>query len=148
MRIKMMIVALSVLFLMTGSAFAADITGTWIAEMAAPQGGPGGGGGGGMGGPSGPMKFTFNFKADGSKLTGTQQGPMGQPNDILEGKIDGSNISFIIKVDMMGNEMKFNYKGTVSGDEIKMSFTMEGGMGGPGGGGGGMPPMEMTAKRQ
>ena len=92
------------------------------------------------------MKFTFEFKANGSNLGGAVLGPMGNKNEIIEGKIDGNNVSFAVKVDAMGNEMKINYKGTVSGDEMKLTFTMDGGMGGPGGGG--MPPMELVAKRQ
>lgn len=152
MRLKMLVIALAAFCLFAVPSFAGDITGTWVAEMSMPKmgGGPGGGpGGGGPGGaPSGPMKFTYNFKADGAKLTGTQIGPRGgEPNEILDGKIDGDKISFTIKVQGMGgNEMKINYTGTVKGDEIELKFAMEGGMGGPGGGGMEMPPM--IAKRQ
>src|SRR4030042_3958668 len=150
MRLKSIAVAVSVLCLMVGSAFAADVTGTWVAEMAPPQsvpgGSPSGGPGGGPGG-GGPMKFTFNLKAKGSSLSGTMIGPMGNENEIIDGKIDNDNVSFAVKVNRMGNEMKINYKGTVSGDEMKLTYTMEGGMGGPPGGGG-MPPMELIAKRQ
>ncbi len=142
MRLKMVGVAVSALCIIAVSAFAADITGTWVAEMAAPKGGPGGGPGGG-----GPMKFTFNLKAEDSSLSGTVVGPTGNENEIIEGKIDGDKVSFAVKVvNPMGNEMKINYKGTASGDEMKLTFSMEGGMGGPGGGG--MPPIEMVAKRQ
>lgn len=141
MRLKMIVFLVATFCLFAVPSFAGDITGTYVAEMAAPKGGPGGGQGGG---PAGPMKFTFNFKADGNKLTGTQTGPMGAPNDILDGKIDGDNISFTIKVNM-GQEMKINYTGKVKGDEIELKFAMEGGMGGPGGGME-MPPM--IAKRQ
>jgi hypothetical protein len=158
MRMKMVAVAVSVLCLIAVSAFAADITGTWVAEMAPPQFGPGGGPSGGPGGPpggapggspggGGPMKFTFNLKAEGSNLSGTVVGPMGNENEIIDGKIDNDNVSFAVKVNRMGNEMKINYKGTVSGDEIKITYSMEGGMGGPPGGGN-RPPMEMVAKRQ
>jgi len=150
----MIAVTVSVLCLMVGSAFAADVTGTWVAEMAPPQSSPGGstggapsGGPGGGPGGGGPMKFTFNLKAKGSSLSGTMIGPMGNENEIIDGKIDNDNVSFAVKVNRMGNEMKINYKGTVSGDEMKLTYTMEGGMGGPPGGGG-MPPMELVAKRQ
>ena len=70
---------------------------------------------------------------------------------IIDGKINGDNISFAVKIDMMGNEMTIKYKGTVAGDEIKLTMEFEGGMGGPGGGGpgGGAPkPMELIVKRQ
>lgn len=145
MRLKMIVFLVAAFCLFAIPSFSGDITGKWEAEMAAPKGGPGGGPGGG---PSGPMKFMFDLKAAGAKLTGTQTGPMGTPNEILDGKIAGKNISFTIKVSMGPNEMKINYKGTVSGDEIKLTMSMEGGMGGPGGGGGDRPPMVMIAKRQ
>ena len=154
MRLKMVAVAVSILCLMVIPAFAADVTGTWVAEMAPPQFGPGGAPGGAPGGSpgggpggGGPMKFTFNLRAEGSSLSGTVVGPMGNENEIIDGKIEDDNVSFAVKVNRMGNEMKINYKGTVSGDEMKITFSMEGGMGGPPGGGG-MPPMEMIAKRQ
>ena len=93
------------------------------------------------------MKFTFNLKAEGSSLSGTVVGPMGNENQIIDGKVDKDNVSFAVKVNRMGNEMKINYKGTVSGDEMKITYSMEGGMGSPPGGGN-RPPMEMVAKRQ
>lgn len=150
MRTKLIVVASALLFLLSGAVMAADVTGTWVAEMALPAGGPGGGGGGG-GGPQGPMKFTFNLKADGANLTGTTLGPMGRENHISEGKIDGDKVSFVVKSQgMQGNEMKITYKGTVKGDELTLTMEREGGMGGgPGGGAGGgrqMPPL--VAKRQ
>lgn len=140
MRLKMFAITVSIFCLIVGAAVAADITGTWVGEF---QGDPGGGGE--------AMKITFNLKADGSTLTGTNVGPQGNENEIIEGKIDGDKVSFAVKIDMMGNEMKINYKGAVSGDELKLTFSMEGGMGGPGGGGPGggeAPPMEIVAKRQ
>jgi opacity protein-like surface antigen len=141
MRFKIFAITASVLCLMILTAAAADVTGTWVAEL---SGGPGGGGPGG----GGPMKITFNLKADGNTLTGTNVGPMGNENQIIDGKIDGDKVSFSVKVDMMGNEMKINYKGTVSGDEMKLTYEFEGGMGGPGGGGPEGKPMELVAKRQ
>ncbi len=129
------------------AADSADVNGTWVAEMAAPKGGPGGPGGG----PSGPMKLTFNFNADGNNLGGTLVGPMGNENEIIEGKIDGDKLSFAVNVNAMGNEMKINLKGEVTGpDEMKLTFSMEGGPGGgPGGpGGGGMQMPPLIAKRQ
>ena len=96
-------------------AFGADITGKWVGEA----------GGGGKGGPP-----TFNFKADGSKLTGTSEG-RGGATEISNGKIDGDKISFSVVRDM-GDKGKFttNYKGTVSGDTMKLSAETEG-RGGP-----------------
>lgn len=147
MRTKLVIFALAILFLLSGAVMAADVTGIWVAEMAAPAGGPGGGGMGG--GPQGPMKWTFNLKADGANLTGTMVGPMGRENQISEGKIDGDKVSFVVKVKgMQDNEMKITYSGTLAGDELTLTMAMEGGMGGGPGGGGGMQRPPLVAKRQ
>jgi hypothetical protein len=151
MRLKMVIVAVSVLFFMVGSAFAADVTGTWEGEMAMPKmkaGGPGGGGpGGGMGGPPGPMKYVYNLKQDGTKLSGSVKGPFGPASEFTDGKIDGNKLTFSYKVQgFQGGEMTIKWEGILEGEEITFTLSMEGGMGGPGGGG--RPPMKVVAKRQ
>lgn len=138
MRFKILAIAVIVLGMIGATAWAADINGKWVAQFQ------------GRGGET--MQSTFNFKVDGTTLTGTNLGPMGNENAISEGKIDGDNISFVVKVDFGGNEMKIAYKGKVVGDEIKLTMEFQGGMGGPGGGGpgggGAAPkPMEMTLKR-
>ena len=133
MKFKILAMAVIVLGIALATAVAADVTGKWVSEFA------------GRGGQS--MTITYNFKADGANLTGTVSNPMGEDNPISEGKIDGDNISFVVKMEMMGNSMTMKYKGTVAGDEIKLTMEMEGGMGGPGGGPGGGKPMEFTLKR-
>ncbi len=95
------------------SAFAADVTGTWKATAE---------------GPNGTMERTFVLKADGEKLTGETTSSMFGKSIIADGKIDGDNLSFTITVKFQDNEMKLNYKGKVSGKEIK--FTVENPMGG------------------
>ncbi|MGA2570736.1 MAG: hypothetical protein ABSF23_09470 [Terracidiphilus sp.] len=102
------------------NARATDITGTWTAEMTSPDGST--------------MQMTFTFKQDGAKLTGTAQGPMGDPTEISNGKIDGDKFSF----DVSFNGMTISHQCTVDGDTIKMSAKSEGGE---------FPPMELTLKR-
>jgi hypothetical protein len=137
MKIRIFAIAAMVLGMIFATASAAEVAGKWIGEF------------GGRGGET--MTSTFNFKVEGSNLTGSMLGPMGNENAISEGKISGDDISFAVKIDMGGNEMKILYKGKISGDEIKLTMEFQGGMGGPGGGGpggGGAPkPMEMTLKR-
>src|ERR1019366_9288186 len=88
------------------AALAADASGTWKASVET---------------PNGTMENTFTFKVDGGKLTGTiTMGPMGEA-PISEGKVDGDNISFAVVRDMDGNQFRINYKGKVSGDEMKVS---------------------------
>jgi hypothetical protein len=151
MKIKILLTAVVVLGAMLATAWGADITGKWKGSMD-------------MMGQA--MDLGFTFKAAGSTLTGTSVGPQGEEYPISDGKIDGDNISFVVKVTGQ-MEMKINYKGKISGEEIKltMQFDMAGmgggpgaggpgaggpGAGGPGGGGpgGGMPsPPELVLKR-
>ena len=95
------------------ASFAADITGKWVGEM-----------GGGQ------FTMTFNFKQDGAKLTGTSDGPGGEPLQIQAGKVEGNKISFNMSPD---GEMKIGFEGTINGDEITLTLKMDGGPGGPGG---------------
>jgi hypothetical protein len=88
------------------TAAAADITGTWKATAQ---------------GPNGNMERTFVFKVDGSKLTGEATSTMLGKSTIENGKIDGDNLSFTLTVKFQDNEMKVNYKGKVTGKEIKLS---------------------------
>jgi hypothetical protein len=59
--------------------------------------------------------------------------------EISDGKIDGNNISFTVKVEFNGNTMVSKYEGTLSGDELKLKATREG-PNGP-------TTSELTAKR-
>jgi hypothetical protein len=124
MKFKVLAVAIVVLGTIT-AAWAADINGKWVAEMP------------GMGGGE-PMKINYTFKGTGTTFTGTSEA-MGSESPVTDGKIDGDNVSFVVKVDMMGNAMTLKYKGKIAGDQITVTMEMEGGMGGPGGGGMGGP---------
>ncbi len=138
MKTKTFLIGTIVVLALVGSAWAADVTGKWVAQVEGRQG---------------TQENTFILKVDGTKLTGTMSTARGE-NEISEGKVEGDEISFVIIRSFGENEMKILYKGTVSGDEIK--FTREfqggmmgGGMGGPPGGdaGGPRPAMEFVAKR-
>lgn len=97
------------------TAAAADVTGTWKATAET---------------PNGTMERTFVLKADGNKLTGETTSEMMGKSTIMDGKIDGDNLSFYIVVKFQDNEMKLNYKGkVVSASEIR--FTVEIPNGGP-----------------
>ena len=95
-------------------AWAADVNGEWVAQVP------------GQGGQT--RETTFNFKVEDGKLTGTVSGRQGD-TPIADGKIDGDNISFSRTINAQGNTIKINYKGKVSGDEIKFTVTREGGEG-------------------
>ncbi|MGO9776105.1 MAG: hypothetical protein ACLQGT_15760 [Terracidiphilus sp.] len=103
------------------SAFAAsDVTGSWTANVAGPNGDS--------------MQITFTFKMDGAKLTGTVTGPQGDPMEITEGKIDGDSISFNVSF----NGMTIKHEGVIAGDTIKLTTKSDSGD---------FPGMEMTLTR-
>lgn len=97
--------------LLLGLAMAADIAGKWAGDM------PGRGGD--------TTATTFNFKVDGEKLTGSMTGPQGEI-PLQEGKVTGSQISFSTTLDFGGNSVKILYKGTLSGDQMKMTRERDG----------------------
>jgi hypothetical protein len=97
--------------LFAAAAFAADVTGKWTGDMP------------GRGGDTTPT--TFNFKADGDKLTGSMTGPQGDIA-IQDGKVAGDQISFTTTLEFGGNSVKLVYKGAVAGDTIKMTREREG----------------------
>jgi hypothetical protein len=104
-------------------AWAADVNGKWSAQVPGRDGQT--------------RELIFTFKAEGEKLTGSMSGQQGD-SEITDGKISGDQISFTVKINIQGNERKFLYKGTISGDEMKVTRTIEGGN---------RPPQEFTAKR-
>jgi hypothetical protein len=118
---------LAVLLFTLGSvaALAADFNGKWTADVTTPRG---------------TQTVTFNFKVDGSALTGTVSTRRGDI-DISNGKVDGDNISFDQVMNFNGNSFTLSYKGTAQADgTIKFTRTF-------GGGNGDRPPQEFTAKR-
>jgi len=46
---------------------------------------------------------------------------------ISDGKISGSDISFVVKMEFGGNSVVMKYTGVISGNEIKMKSQREGG---------------------
>jgi hypothetical protein len=102
---------------------ATDVSGTWTGDMKAPDGSTG-------------FTISFTFKQDGAKLTGSVQGPQGDPIAISDGKIDGGKITFTVAF----NGMTISHTGTLNsaGDEIKLTTKTDSGD---------FPGGEMTLKR-
>jgi hypothetical protein len=137
---KKLLFVVTLMLVVAFALMAADITGKWIAEQPGRNGGP-------------PRQTTFDLKASGATLTGTMTGGMGgggrkggggggaapQAREISDGKVDGNNISFTVKVDFNGQTMVSKYEGTLSGDELKLKVNRDG-PNGP-------TTTEMTAKR-
>ncbi len=71
----------------------------------------------------GVQKYTYEFKVDGTNLTGRAVGitENGTNNTaITEGKIVQDAISFVEPLKFDDNELRIEYTGKVSGDEIKL----------------------------
>jgi hypothetical protein len=62
------------------------------------------------------MPLKFDLKLDGEKLTGTVKSPQGD-GELSNGKVSGDQVSF--EVEFGGETIK--HKGSVSGDEIKLT---------------------------
>ena len=108
----MKVYALFVLMLLFAApAMAADVDGKWSGSLAT---------------PNGDVTIAFEFKADGTALTGSTTGPDGAPTAIKNGKIDGNKISFIVTVDFGGMMFDISYTGLVSPAEIKLTADFAG----------------------
>jgi len=120
MRKLLYVCAAMAMALSAATAMAADVTGAWTAESKTPDGSS--------------FQLTFTFKQDGATLTGKVQGPMGDPMEITNGKIDGDKFSF----DVSFNGMTIHHDCTVVGDTIKMTTKTDSGD---------FPGMELTLTR-
>jgi hypothetical protein len=71
----------------------------------------------------GQQNYTYTFSVDGTNLTGRAVGIRDNAtNDvaITEVKIDKDKISFVEPLKMQDNDVRIEYSGTVSGEEIKL----------------------------
>ena len=89
-------------------AFAADIDGKWTATYDT---------------QNGSITTTWDLKADGTKLTGKASSSFGD-RAVTEGKIEGKEVSWVEVIDAGGTSIKVVCKGTLNGDEIKLSRTV------------------------
>ena len=103
-----------VVLIVTGvvCVYAADITGKWTAEFDSQVG---------------PQKYVFEFKVDGTNLTGVAISSIGgveAKTQLKDGKINGDEVMFIEPLNYQGMELSISYKGKVSGDQISFSRTV------------------------
>jgi hypothetical protein len=72
----------------------------------------------------GLQKYTYEFKVEGDKLTGKAIGEreMGTNTVVItEGKVTQDEIFFVEPLKFEDNDLRIEYKGEVSGDEIKFT---------------------------
>jgi hypothetical protein len=92
------------------SAWAADITGQWTATFNTQVG---------------EQHYTYTFKVDGEKLTGTAKSDNGTVA-IENGTVKGDDVSFVENLDYQGQKLAITYTGKISGDEIKFTRDVAG----------------------
>jgi len=87
---------------------AADIAGKWAAEFDSQVG---------------KQSYTYEFTVDGSSLSGNASANIGgsdMQSEIVEGTIEGDNVTFVENLNFTGMDLRITYKGTVSGDEMNL----------------------------
>jgi hypothetical protein len=92
------------------SAWATDISGQWTATFNTQVG---------------EQHYTYTFKVDGEKLTGTAKSDNGSVV-IENGTVKGDDVSFVENLDYQGQKLAITYVGKISGDEIKFTRDVAG----------------------
>jgi hypothetical protein len=86
-------------------ALGADVSGKWTASIET---------------QIGVQNYTYDFKVDAGKLTGTAKSQFGEIK-IEQGAVNGDEITFVENVNYEGQALKITYKGKIAGDEIKFA---------------------------
>jgi len=97
------VLLLAVALVLLTPAFAADVAGKWTAAIDT---------------QIGVQNYTYEFKVDAGKLTGKAKSQFGDI-DITEGTVKGDDIAFVENASFEGQSLRIEYKGKISGDEIK-----------------------------
>ncbi len=108
-RNSLILYVLLIVSMLTMSAYAVNITGTWKAEFDT---------------QIGLQKYTFILTQDGNSIRGKALSDIdGQKQEtvLTEGKIDGDMIAFVEMLNFQGSEIRISYKGKAADDEIKLT---------------------------
>lgn len=99
-----------------------SLTGSWTGTLQTPDGNS--------------FDLTYTLKQDGAKITGSVQGPQGDPLDLLNGKIDGAKVYW--EVNFNGATLAENGTVSVDATQIKLSIKSSDSA---------FPPMDITLSR-
>ncbi len=105
LRVRQIAVLTVFVLAMSFTAFAADIDGIWKSTFET---------------PIGEMHYTYTFKADGEKLTGTAKNDMGEAK-VEDGTIKGNDITFTENLSFQGQSIAIKYTGKIDGDQINFT---------------------------
>lgn len=112
MKGKSILLVVSVVLLGLVAALAADIGGKWTATIKTPVG---------------DMDYVFDFTVEGEKLTGKAVMTMGGESSesaLSEGTVKGDDIAFVETLKAQGQELRCEYKGKISANEIRGTRTV------------------------
>ena len=112
MKSKRVLLAVSGVLLCLVPVLAADISGKWTTTIKT---------------AIGDMNYAFDFKVEGEKLTGKAVMSMGGDSSesvLSEGSVKGDEIWFVETLKVQGQDLRCEYKGKISGDEIRGSRTV------------------------
>ncbi len=103
MMTRIQLLTLAAIFV--AAAFAADVAGKWTASFET---------------QIGVQTYTYEFKVDGGKITGSAKSNFGTAK-ITEGTVQGNDVSFVEMLDFQGQQLRIEYKGKIAGDEMKLT---------------------------
>jgi hypothetical protein len=109
MALRKLVFAAAFLLACVTAAFGQDFSGKWSSKFESQVG---------------EQNYSFDFKVDGEKLTGKIVGELkGEKRpavDVKEGKVKGSDISFVEMLNLKDMEIRIEYSGKIKGDEIML----------------------------
>ncbi|MEP7353709.1 MAG: hypothetical protein ABI824_10800 [Acidobacteriota bacterium] len=95
---------------MVTAALGADISGSWTASFETQVG---------------TQSYTYTFKVEGTKLTGSAKSNLGE-GTIDMGTVTGDDVAFVEHLNYQGMMLDIPYKGKISGNEIAFTRTIMG----------------------
>jgi hypothetical protein len=104
-RSRFAVVALFILAAVSAAAFAAGVAGKWTAAIDT---------------QIGVQNYTYDFKVDGEKLTGTAKSQFSE-SPITEGSVKGETVAFVENLTYQDMPIRVVYSGTIAGDEIRFN---------------------------
>lgn len=119
MKLFLRLILLACVVVAAASAY--DVTGSWKASFDT---------------QIGEQHYTYELKAEGAKLTGKAKSDNGV-SDLTDGTVNGDEIAFVEMLNYQGMTIRIEYKGKVTGDEIKFIRKV-----------GDLATEELTAKRE
>ncbi len=112
MKINPLWLSLALIAAMSSAAWPTDISGEWKPDATRQN--------------PGITRALYEFKVEGSKLTGSVLGFMQDEWPILEGKVTKDKVFFTLK-EREGNRVyEYRYNGKITGDTIKFTVYMVG----------------------